>query len=164
MVAQPPGASERLEKMVEYSCRILARTRSIHAIIRGAADKEAFAAALGRRLLQERLTHQTERIRQYLGGALRPGLSIAEEGAVRPRQSRALPPRPGRVRLARRTAPGMAHPAAAHQAARISAPLTRAARAIGPAASGVTANRRAPTGANQARAMRPAEPIEPGAG
>jgi AcrR family transcriptional regulator len=80
MVAQLPGASERLEKMVEYSCRILARTRSIHAIIRGAADKEAFAAALGRRLLQERLTHQTERIRQYLGEALRPGLSIAEAG------------------------------------------------------------------------------------
>jgi hypothetical protein len=66
--------------MVEYSCRILARTRSIHAIIRGAADKEAFAAVLGRRLLQERLTHQTERIRQYLGEALRPGLSIAEAG------------------------------------------------------------------------------------
>ena len=80
MVAQLPGASERLDKMVEYSCRILARTRPIHTIIRGAADKEAFAAALGRRLLQERLHNQTERIRNYLGDHLRPGLSVAEAG------------------------------------------------------------------------------------
>ena len=80
MVAQLPSASERLDKMVEYSCRILARTRPIHSIIRGAADKEAFAAALGRRLLQERLHNQTERIRHYLGEHLRPGLSVAEAG------------------------------------------------------------------------------------
>jgi AcrR family transcriptional regulator len=79
-VAQQPGAAERLDKMVEYSCRILARTRPIHAIIRGAADKEAFAAAMGRRLLQERLHNQTERIRHYLGDDLRPGLSVAEAG------------------------------------------------------------------------------------
>lgn len=80
MVARQPLASERLDSMAEYSCRILARTRPIHAIIRGAADKEAFAAALGRRLLTERLTNQTERIRKYLGGALRPGLSMAQAG------------------------------------------------------------------------------------
>lgn len=80
MVAQLPTASERLAKMVEYSCRVLARTRPIHAIIRGAADKEAFAAALGRRLLQERLTNQTDRISHYLSGDLSPGLSIAEAG------------------------------------------------------------------------------------
>jgi AcrR family transcriptional regulator len=80
MVARQPHAAERLDSMVEYSCRILARTRPIHAIIRGAADKEAFAAALGRRLLTERLTNQTERIRKYLGGALRPGLSMAQAG------------------------------------------------------------------------------------
>ena len=75
-----PGARERLGKMVEYSCRILARTRPIHAVIRGAADKEAFAAALGRRLLHDRLTAQTERIRKYLGDDLRPGLSVDEAG------------------------------------------------------------------------------------
>jgi AcrR family transcriptional regulator len=80
MVAQLPTASERLDKMVEYSSRILARTHPIHAIIRGAADKEAFAAALGRRLLQERLHNQTERIRHYLGEHLRPGLSVEEAG------------------------------------------------------------------------------------
>ena len=66
--------------MVEYSCRILARTRPIHAIIRGAADKEAFAADLGRRLLSERLANQTERIRRYLAGELRAGLSYSAAG------------------------------------------------------------------------------------
>jgi AcrR family transcriptional regulator len=80
LVAQLPSASDRLDKMVEYSCRIMARTHPIHAIIRGAADKEAFAAALGRRLLQERLHNQTERIRHYLGEHLRPGLSVEEAG------------------------------------------------------------------------------------
>ena len=80
MVARLPKASERLDKMVEYSCRILARTRPIHAIIRGAADNEAFAADLGRRLLTERLTNQTERIRRQLGDTLRPGLSVIDAG------------------------------------------------------------------------------------
>ena len=66
--------------MVEYSCRILARTRPIHAVIRGAADKEAFAAELGQRLLRDRLAAQTERIRSYLAGDLRPELSVDEAG------------------------------------------------------------------------------------
>jgi AcrR family transcriptional regulator len=79
-VGQLPGAPERLERMVEYSCRILARTRPIHAVIRGAADKETFAAALGRRLLHDRLTAQTERIRRYLGDDLKPGLSVDVAG------------------------------------------------------------------------------------
>ena len=80
MVARLPNAAERLDKIVEYSCRILGRTRPIHAIIRGAADNEAFAAELGRRLLAERLTNQTERIRRQLGNALRPGLSVVDAG------------------------------------------------------------------------------------
>lgn len=80
MVADLPTASQRLDRMVEYSCRILARTRPVHAIIRGAADKEAFAAALSRRLLDERLANQTERIRRYLGDELRPGLTAAGAG------------------------------------------------------------------------------------
>jgi AcrR family transcriptional regulator len=80
LVGRLREAPERLDRMVEYSCRILARTRPIHAIIRGAADKEAFAAVLGRRLLTERLANQTDRIDRYLGGALRPGLSAAEAG------------------------------------------------------------------------------------
>jgi AcrR family transcriptional regulator len=79
-VDQLPSASQRLGRMVEYSCQILARTRPIHVVIRGAADKEAFAAALGKRLLHERLTNQTERIRRYLGQDLKPGLSMDEAG------------------------------------------------------------------------------------
>jgi AcrR family transcriptional regulator len=80
MISGLPSARERLEKMVEYSCRILARTRSIHAVIRGAADKEAFASELGRRLLHERLTNQTARIRRHLRDHLREGLSVSEAG------------------------------------------------------------------------------------
>lgn len=79
-VAELPGAPDRLEKLVEYSCRILARTRPIHAVIRGAADKEAFAAVLSRRLLHDRLTAQTERVRKYLGDELRAGLSVDQAG------------------------------------------------------------------------------------
>jgi AcrR family transcriptional regulator len=79
-VAELPSAPERLERMVAYSCRILARTRPIHAVIRGAADKEAFAGVLGRRLLHDRLTAQTERVREYLGHDLRAGLSVDAAG------------------------------------------------------------------------------------
>ena len=79
-VSQLPTARERLEKLVEYSCRILARTRPIHAVIRGAADKEAFAAALGRRLLHDRVTNQTDRIRQHLGDDLGEGVSVSDAG------------------------------------------------------------------------------------
>ncbi len=79
-VAELSGAPDRLARMVEYSSGILGRTRPIHAVIRGAADKEAFAAALGRRLLHDRLTAQTDRIRRYLGDDLREGLSVADAG------------------------------------------------------------------------------------
>ena len=80
MVAGLPNAPERMDRMVEYSCRILARTQAIHAIIRGAADNEPFAADFRRRLLAERLANQTERIRRFIAKDLRPGLSIAEAG------------------------------------------------------------------------------------
>ena len=79
-VAELPSAPERLARTVEYSCTILARTRPLHAVIRGAADKEPFAAALGRRLLRERLTAQTERVRNYLADDLQSGLSIEQAG------------------------------------------------------------------------------------
>jgi AcrR family transcriptional regulator len=80
MVADLPTAAARLDKMVEYSCRILQRTQPVHAIIRAAADKEAFASDLGRRLLDERLANQTERIRRFLADDLVPGLSIPDGG------------------------------------------------------------------------------------
>lgn len=79
-VASLSDARERLARLVEHSCGILARTRPIHAVIRGAADKEAFAATLGRRLLQDRLAAQTERIRTHLRDDLRPGLTVSEAG------------------------------------------------------------------------------------
>jgi AcrR family transcriptional regulator len=79
-VAGQSGARERLDMIVDYSCSILARTRPLHSVIRGAADKEPFAADLGRRLLRERLSAQTERIATYLAGDLRPGLSVEEAG------------------------------------------------------------------------------------
>lgn len=79
-VADLPDAGARLEKMVEYSCTILARTRPVHVVIRGASDKEAFAADLAKRLLHERLANQTARIREYLGSDLAPGLSVVEAG------------------------------------------------------------------------------------
>ena len=106
MVARLPSAAERLDKIVEYSCRILARTRPIHAIIRGAADNEAFAAELGRRLLNERLTNQTERIRRQLGDDAATGTVGRRSGAalLRPHQPRALPPAHRRARLDRRAA------------------------------------------------------------
>jgi len=79
-VSKLEDARQRLRRMVEHTCLTVARTSAIHAIIRGAADKEPFAADLGRRLLQERLTNQTERIRRYLAEHLRPGLSVNEAG------------------------------------------------------------------------------------
>jgi AcrR family transcriptional regulator len=79
-VARLPDACERLQRMVEYSCGILARTRPIHMVIRGAADSEQFAAELGKRLLHDRLRAQTERVREYLADELSPGLSAAEAG------------------------------------------------------------------------------------
>lgn len=79
-LAELPAARERLAMMVEYSCGILARTAAVHAVIRGAADKEPFAAALGKRLLRDRLANQTERLRRYVGDDLRKGLSASEAG------------------------------------------------------------------------------------
>ena len=79
-ITQLPTASERLARMVEYSCEVLARTAPIHAVIRGASDKERFAAALGRRLLLERLANQTDRLRECLGDGLRDELAVAEAG------------------------------------------------------------------------------------
>jgi AcrR family transcriptional regulator len=79
-ILELPSAAKRLARMVAYSCETLARTRQIHAVIRGAADKEPFAFELRRRLLEERLSNQTGRIRHCLRGDLRPGLSARAAG------------------------------------------------------------------------------------
>ena len=79
-LGQLPDPRQRLRTWVRYSCEVLARTSPVHAVIRGAADSDAFAAELRRRLLQRRLDGQTATVRAYLDGALRPGLSIKEAG------------------------------------------------------------------------------------
>jgi AcrR family transcriptional regulator len=79
-IEQLAGPRARLARMVQYSCAILERTRPIHTVIRGAADKEAFAADLASRLLLDRLAAQTERIGRYLADDLKTGLSVAEAG------------------------------------------------------------------------------------
>ena len=80
MVAELRAAAERLDRMIEYSCRILARTWPIHAIIRGASDKEQFAKELAQQLLEDRLANQTQRIARFLASDLRPGLSVTAAG------------------------------------------------------------------------------------
>jgi hypothetical protein len=77
-VANLPSAAERLDKMVEHSCRTLAPTRPLHTIVRDAAERVVFGAELGRELQQERLRIQTDRIRHFLRHELRPGLSVAD--------------------------------------------------------------------------------------
>jgi hypothetical protein len=80
MVANLPSAAERLDKMVEHSCRVLTRTPPIHAIVRDAREHRAFGADIGRELVKDRLTLHTDRIRHFLRHDLRPGLSVAEAG------------------------------------------------------------------------------------
>ena len=77
---QLPDPHQRLRTWVHYSCQVLARTSPVHAVIRGAADSDAFAAELRRQLLQRRLEGQTAVVRDYLHDALRPGLSLEEAG------------------------------------------------------------------------------------
>ena len=77
---QLSGPHQRLRRWVHYSCQVLARTSPVHAVIRGAAGSDAFAAELRRRLLQRRLEGQTAVVRDYLHDALRPALSIEEAG------------------------------------------------------------------------------------
>jgi AcrR family transcriptional regulator len=81
-VAHRPTAHDRLQGWVEASCRTLARTSPIHAVIRGAADREEFAVELRDRLLRRRLDGVAAIAAEYLYGALRPGLTV-EEAAQR---------------------------------------------------------------------------------
>jgi AcrR family transcriptional regulator len=72
----PPTPGDRLRAFVDFLCGVLDRTSPVHALIRGAADGEAFAVELRERLLKERLDHQARWIRKSLAGALRPGLTV----------------------------------------------------------------------------------------
>lgn len=79
-VARLPTARERLRGWVSASCRTLARTSAIHAVIRGAADREEFAVSLRERLLQQRVASVTALARRYLDRSLKPGLTIEDAG------------------------------------------------------------------------------------
>jgi AcrR family transcriptional regulator len=79
-VAALPTARERLRGWVAASCRTLARTSPVHAVIRGAADRDAFAVALRDRLLQERTESVIGLAERFLDGALRPGLTPHDAG------------------------------------------------------------------------------------
>ena len=75
-IEELPTPRQRLRAWVEPSRAVLARTSPIHAVIRGAADKEPFAAELRATLLKARLANpNAAHAGQYLGGALRPGLT-----------------------------------------------------------------------------------------
>ncbi len=75
-IAQQSTAKARLRAYVAFSCSVLARTSALHHVIRGAADCEPFAVELSARLLSERLTSNTRRLRAYIGDELRSGLDI----------------------------------------------------------------------------------------
>jgi AcrR family transcriptional regulator len=67
---------QRLRRLVQLSCEALARTSPVHTVLRGAADGHPFAAELSARNLRTRLQLQARNLRAYLGGSLRPGLTV----------------------------------------------------------------------------------------
>jgi AcrR family transcriptional regulator len=69
---------QRLTRLVELSCHVLAATSPVHAVIRGAADGHPQAAELRARMLGVRLEVQAGNVTAHLGDALRPGLTAAE--------------------------------------------------------------------------------------
>ena len=73
---------QRLPRLVELSCETLTRISPVHAVLRGAADGHPFAAELYARMLGLRLQIQARNLRAYLGGSLRPGLTV-EQAAER---------------------------------------------------------------------------------
>jgi AcrR family transcriptional regulator len=77
-IAALPSAAERLQAYVAACCGVLARTRPIHAVIRGALGSEAFVGELRTRLFQTRLERNTAHLRTYIGDDLRPGLTLRE--------------------------------------------------------------------------------------
>jgi AcrR family transcriptional regulator len=69
---------QRLRRLVQLSCETLARTDPAHAVLRGAADGQPFAAELYARMLRFRLRVQAGNLETYLGASLRPGLTVQQ--------------------------------------------------------------------------------------
>jgi AcrR family transcriptional regulator len=66
---------QRLAMFVEFVCDIVERTSPVHAVIRGAADSEAFAVELHQRLLQRRVKDIATHLRRTLPEGVRHGLT-----------------------------------------------------------------------------------------
>lgn len=77
-LAALPSPADRLRGWVAASCRTLARTSPLHAVVRGAADREEFAVALRARLLAQRRDQVTALAGSLLGDALR--VPVADAG------------------------------------------------------------------------------------
>ena len=77
-ITELPTPEQRLRAYVAFSCDILERTRPVHTIIRSAAESEPRAADLRARQLRLRLTRNTKHLDDFVGTALRPGLSLKE--------------------------------------------------------------------------------------
>lgn len=67
---------ERLRAYIEFCCDVIARTSPVHAVIRGAADSEAFAIDLRENLLRQRLAVHNNQVQLLVADALRPGLTM----------------------------------------------------------------------------------------
>jgi AcrR family transcriptional regulator len=73
-----PTPHERLRAFVHETCTILARTSPLHAVLRGAADREEIAGELRNEMLAARLALQRRIIQLLLGGHLRNGLTLSD--------------------------------------------------------------------------------------
>jgi AcrR family transcriptional regulator len=67
---------QRLRSLIGLSCETLARISPVHAVIRGAADGDPFAAGLLADMLDRRLEIQSRNLRATLGDGLRDDLSL----------------------------------------------------------------------------------------
>jgi AcrR family transcriptional regulator len=72
-----PTPQLRLRAYVKESCRILARTRALQSVIRGAADQEDAAVQLREDVLRDRLQSNRRLLHRFIGGHLPPGLTLA---------------------------------------------------------------------------------------
>jgi AcrR family transcriptional regulator len=73
-----PDPRERLRGLVHLSCERISRTSPVHAVIRGAADGQPFAAELREKLLRQRLEIQGRNVGDCIGSVLRAGVTARE--------------------------------------------------------------------------------------
>lgn len=69
---------ERLRAYVAFCCGVLERTKPAHKILRSAADVEPRAAEVRVRQQRTRLVRNTSHLDEFIGPALRPGLTLEQ--------------------------------------------------------------------------------------